>query len=288
MVSEHRTRRPVLRVPLVALIACTLLAAAPTASVATPPGKNGQIAFRRYLDATEIHGGALQGGPRRQRRGPDHPPTAWGRGPVRGLGARRAQTRVRAQGALPCRRGEGRPGQRLRPGLHGAERRDRFEGTRSVRVRRRQAVPRHLRRRTHSCVVAQRLDGRLSLRPRRRALRRQLQHEYRHLGRGRRRLWTPSGHTAVAGELVGPRAAVVAGREKARLRSRRPRSEVRGRLHGELRRDRPLPGDSVDAARRGAARLVAGRQVGSSPPPGRRTDPRTSTRSTRTARGSST
>jgi Tol biopolymer transport system component len=40
----------------VALIACGFLAAAPTASVATPPGKNGQIAFRRYLDAKRSTG----------------------------------------------------------------------------------------------------------------------------------------------------------------------------------------------------------------------------------------
>jgi TolB protein len=63
MVAEHHTRRLVLRAPLVALIACTLLAAAPTASVATPPGKNGQIAFRRYLDAKRSTGALFRANP---------------------------------------------------------------------------------------------------------------------------------------------------------------------------------------------------------------------------------
>ena len=104
---------PLVRAPLVALIACALLAAAPTASVATPPGKNGQIAFRRYLDPRRSTGALF-------RANPDgsgvvqvtRPP----RGVVdqyRGLGARRAEARVRAQGPLPCRRAEGRPGQHV-------------------------------------------------------------------------------------------------------------------------------------------------------------------------------
>jgi len=40
-----------------------LLAAAPTASVATPPGKNGQIAFRRYLDAKRSTGALFRANP---------------------------------------------------------------------------------------------------------------------------------------------------------------------------------------------------------------------------------
>ena len=94
-----------------------VLAAVATSAWATPPGKNGQIVFRRYLDAGKDDRSALHDPPGRNRSEAGHAANSWRDRPVPDLSPNGKPIAFDRKIPAPPA-AQGRPGRHLRPRLH--------------------------------------------------------------------------------------------------------------------------------------------------------------------------